>query len=73
MNHITNTINRIAISMELRHKQEMLRLRAELSTADREARVQLARRLARLDDAEKALNNDEGIDYLAQARDILNK
>lgn len=73
MKSIISTINRIAESMELRNKQEMLRIRNELFTAEREANIQLAKRLARMDREESNLCTEDGADYLSMARSLLNK
>ncbi len=72
MKSISSTIARISESIDLHNKREMLRIRIELSIAEREANLELAKRLARLDTAENDLKSGE-VDYLAQARDILNK
>lgn len=51
----------------------MLRIRNELFTAEREANIQLAKRLARMDREESNLCIEDGTDYLSMARNLLNK
>lgn len=71
-----STLLRIAASIELRNQEEMARIKADSTMVQATIEIEVATRLQKIEEDKARLSEasaESGIDYLAQARAILNK
>lgn len=71
-----STLSRIAAGIELRNQEELARIKADSTMVQATVEIEVAKRLQKIQEDKARLEEasaESGIDYLAQARAILNK
>ncbi|MCZ2128619.1 MAG: hypothetical protein LC099_12745 [Anaerolineales bacterium] len=71
-----STLSRIAAGIELRNQEELARIKADSTMLQATVEIEVAKRLQKIQEDKARLEEasaESGIDYLAQARAILNK